>query len=55
MIISHEHKYVFVEFPRTGTTAISKELCLNYFGKRILIAGADSGDDGFLIERLRFI
>lgn len=36
MIISHKYKYVFVEYPRTGTTAVSKELCLNYDGKRIL-------------------
>lgn len=36
MIISHKHKYVFVEYPRTGTTAVSKELCMNYDGKRIL-------------------
>lgn len=36
MIISHEHKYVFVEFPRTGTTSMSRELCQNYAGLRIL-------------------
>lgn len=36
MIISHKHRYVFVEFPRTGTTAVSKELCQNYDGARIL-------------------
>jgi hypothetical protein len=36
MIISHQYKYVFVEYPRTGTTAVSKELCENYAGKRIL-------------------
>ena len=36
MIISHQHKYLFVEFPRTGTTAVSRELCQNYAGKRIL-------------------
>lgn len=36
MIISHKYKYVFVEYPRTGTTAVSKELCQNYSGARIL-------------------
>lgn len=35
MIISHEYKYIFVEFPRTGTTTLSRELCQNYGGKRI--------------------
>jgi hypothetical protein len=36
MILSHQHKYLFVEFPRTGTTAVSKELVQLYDGKRIL-------------------
>jgi len=36
MIISHQHRYLFVEHPRTGTTAISKELVTQYDGKRIL-------------------
>ena len=36
MIISHTHKYLFVEIPHTGTTAISQELCDLYGGKRIL-------------------
>jgi len=36
MIISRLHRYVFVEHPRTGTTAISKELVTQYDGKRIL-------------------
>lgn len=35
MIISHKHKYVFVCLPRTGTTAIRKELCENYAGEII--------------------
>jgi len=35
MIISHKHKYIFVELPRTGSTAISKELRENYDGERI--------------------
>ncbi len=32
MIISHAHKYVFVELPLTASTAISRELRLNYEG-----------------------
>jgi hypothetical protein len=36
MIISHQYKYLFIEYPRTGTTAVSKELCQNYSGRRIL-------------------
>ena len=36
MIISHEHRYVFVEVPRTGSSAISRELRDNYGGTSIL-------------------
>jgi hypothetical protein len=36
MIISDRYRYLFVELPRTGTTAISKELVENYEGKPIL-------------------
>jgi hypothetical protein len=36
MIISHKHRYLFVELPHTGTTAISKELRLHYDGESIL-------------------
>ncbi len=36
MIISHRHRYVFVEVPRTGSTAISAELRENYDGHGIL-------------------
>ena len=36
MIISHKHKYIFVEIPRTASTAIATELCLNYDGQKIL-------------------
>jgi len=36
MIISYKHRYLFVELPRTGTTAISRELCENYEGEAIL-------------------
>lgn len=36
MIISHRYRYVFVEVPRTGSTAISAELRENYGGESIL-------------------
>ncbi len=36
MIISDEHKYVFVELPWTASTAISKELREHYGGRRVL-------------------
>jgi hypothetical protein len=36
LVISHKFKYVFVELPRTGSTAISKELQEYYDGHRIL-------------------
>lgn len=36
MVISHKYRYLFVELPRTGSTAISKELCEHYDGSRIL-------------------
>ncbi|MDY6876423.1 MAG: sulfotransferase family 2 domain-containing protein [Chloroflexota bacterium] len=36
MIVSHKHKYLFVELPHTGSTAISKELRENYDGVPIL-------------------
>jgi hypothetical protein len=36
MIISRENRYVFVELPRTGSTAVQKELLHNYAGERIL-------------------
>jgi hypothetical protein len=36
MIISHKHKYLFVELPRTGTTAIHDELIKHYDGEEIL-------------------
>ena len=36
MIISHTHRYLFVELPRTGSTAISRELVQNYEGAHIL-------------------
>ena len=36
MIISHQHKYVFIGLPLAASTAISKELCEIYAGKPIL-------------------
>lgn len=36
MIISSKHKYIFVEAPLTGCSAISSELRLNYDGESIL-------------------
>lgn len=36
MVISDKYRYVFVEIPRTGSTAISKELRENYDGREIL-------------------
>lgn len=36
MIISHRHRYLFVETPHTGTTAIAHELVANYGGAEII-------------------
>lgn len=36
MIISHRHRYLFIELPRTGSTAIRRELRENYDGEPIL-------------------
>lgn len=36
MIISTKYKYLFIETPHTGSTAISKELIENYSGKTVL-------------------
>jgi len=36
MIISHQYRYLFVELPRTGSTAIARELVTHYGGKKIL-------------------
>lgn len=44
MIISHKHKYLFVALPQTGSTAISRELRLNYDGERILVKHATYQD-----------
>ncbi len=44
MIISHKYKYLFVELPRTGTTAIANELIENYDGTQILTKHAHYDD-----------
>ena len=36
MIISHKYHYVFVQLPRTGSTAIAHELRENYAGESVL-------------------
>ncbi|MDP8904620.1 MAG: hypothetical protein M3N29_04785 [Chloroflexota bacterium] len=35
-MISDRHRYVFIELPRTGTTAVAAELVDNYDGREIL-------------------
>ena len=35
MIVSHKYRYVFVELPNTGSTAISQELRDHYAGERV--------------------
>ena len=44
MIISHKYKYLFVELPRTGSTAISRELRQYYDGSPILHKHATYND-----------
>lgn len=36
MIISHKHKYLFIQQEKTASSAIAEELCENYSGKKIL-------------------
>ena len=36
MVISHEHKYLFIEIPLTASWAIRHELCEHYAGEPIL-------------------
>lgn len=36
MVISHVHRYVYVEVPRTGSSAVARELRENYAGEQIL-------------------
>jgi hypothetical protein len=44
MIISHKHKYLFVELPRTGSTAVRRELRHYYDGTPILFKHATYHD-----------
>ena len=44
MIISHKNKYVYIALPLTGSTAISRELRLNYDGEPILVKHATFED-----------
>jgi hypothetical protein len=44
MIISHKHKFLFVELPLTASTAISRELRANYGGEKILFKHATYQD-----------
>ncbi len=44
MIVSHQHRYVFVEVPRTGSTAVSAELREHYGGEPILRKHATYSD-----------
>lgn len=44
MIISHEHKYVYIALPRTGSTAVEKELLAEYAGQRIMNKHSTYGD-----------
>ena len=41
MIISHLHRYVFIEVPQTASTALATELIENYDGHRILLKHSD--------------
>ncbi len=36
MIISHKHKYLYIQTPRTASSSMGKELCEQYDGERIL-------------------
>jgi hypothetical protein len=44
MILSDDRKYVFVELPQTGSTAIARELCENYGGRPVLAKHAFYSD-----------
>ena len=40
MIISDKYKYVFIEYPQTGCSAVAQELVTHYEGRRILFKHA---------------
>jgi len=44
MVISDEHKYVFIEHSRSASTAIARELVRKYGGRRILFKHASYDD-----------
>jgi hypothetical protein len=44
VIISNRHRYLFVELPRTGSTAVHHELCSMYGGEPILTKHATYED-----------
>jgi hypothetical protein len=44
MIVSHKHRYVYVELPRTGSSAVSAELRENYDGQSFLFKHATYRD-----------
>jgi hypothetical protein len=44
MIIGRAHRYLFVEVPGTGSTAIATELMKNYGGERVLYKHATLGE-----------
>ncbi len=48
MVISDHFRYLFIELPHTGSTAVSLELCEQYEGRRIL------GKHSFHHEFLRY-
>jgi hypothetical protein len=44
VIVSHEHRYVFVQMPHTGSTAVASELIENYGGEHVLWKHAHYSD-----------
>src|SRR5688572_25727907 len=44
MVISHAHRYLFIEIPQTASTALAAELVKHYDGHRILRKHTDYGE-----------